>query len=184
MRASSYHEEWGGDEFMDKLSEYTLTYPIADEALADLDWATPEDEIFFYEDLEDLTGAEIPDNVLDGALGGELKVAQLSNSLLGLVKEARISTQQEKSRAKIYRMANKAKIARSAKRRRRRQKGGMQLKRKRVGSAAGGYSFIAAAPSVPNTAASSPKAAPTSGINFAPKINTGSTQKVHNWKAL
>lgn len=59
-----------------------------------------------------------------------------------LIKEARLSTPAEKAKMRQYRQKNKAQLAMKAKRRSREQKQGVRRKKKRIGTAAGGYSFI------------------------------------------
>lgn len=57
-------------------------------------------------------------------------------------KQARLSTPAEKAKMRAYRMANKAKLARKAKIRRMKQRTGVQRKKKRIGAASSGYSFV------------------------------------------
>lgn len=59
-----------------------------------------------------------------------------------LVKLARIATAQERLAAKRYREMHKAQLNRKAKKRRRMIAAGVVLPKTRVGTAAGGYSFV------------------------------------------
>ena len=88
-----------------------------------------------------------------GAVGGIIGMA--GGTLLSdidlvrrsrLSKLARVSTSQEREKSRQYRQQNRAKVRLAAKRRKRRQDAGIQLKKSRVGTAAGGYSFVMSSP--------------------------------------
>ncbi len=191
MKASHYHQEWGSDPVLDKLAEYTETYPTQEDALADIDWRTDDDEIFFYQDIEELTQTDFSDEALDSAFVGDLKVAHLVELLSIMEKNARITTQAERIRMKQYRMKNKAKLRRKARIRRRKEKSGMRRRKKRVGTAAGGYTFITAPPKTPKSKRTStkspaqPRLPQDSGTgNYAPDQQTTSTERRSKLKPL
>lgn len=188
MKASAYHQEWGDSPVHDKLAEYTESYPVDGDALADLDWRTDEDEIFFYQDVEELACADFTDKALDAAFEGTLKVSHLVAILGMMEKSAKISTQAERAKMRQYRMANKAMIARKAKIRRRKEKSGARRKKKRVGTAAGGYSFIISPPRSSKSSGGSQGARPKAPSqpkgygDFNPVSNTSSTHVMSTLK--
>jgi len=63
-----------------------------------------------------------------------------------MIKVARLSTARERERSRMYRQQNKAKVRLARKKRERLQRSGAKLKKSRIGSAAGGYSFVMASP--------------------------------------
>jgi hypothetical protein len=93
-----------------------------------------------------------------------------------LLKIAKISTQAEREKSRQWRMKNKEKAKRYAKRIKRQIKQGVRIPMKRVGSAAGGYSFVAQGKQVKPSQGSSASHSGSSKVNFDPLKNTGSTQ--------
>lgn len=137
MKASFYHEI--DDPITYLLSKYTETIPIKTASLADLDWI--DDPILFTEELEDISGFEFDNNQLESFFDGTMKVAEMVD-LFTMKKIAKITSQSDRARMRSYRMKNKAELARKAKIRRRKTKQGVHRVKKRIGTAAGGYSFI------------------------------------------
>jgi len=189
MKASNYHMEWMDDPILEKIAEYTETYPLPEEQLADLDWQTEDDEIFFYQDIEEESEIDFSNEALDAAFGGELKVAHLLSLLGQMEKNARISTQSERTKARMYRMQNKAEISRKAKIRRRKTRSGVHRKKKRIGTAAGGYQFITA----PSSSGGANRAQPrlpkhtsmkSSDADYDPEQKVDSTESRSTLRAL
>lgn len=94
-----------------------------------------EDECLdFVAYIEDEADAEFPLDDIDSVIDGTVHDFVL--------KVAAITSAKDRAKAKMYYQNNKAAVKRKARRRRRRQQMGVQRKRKRMGSAATGYSFI------------------------------------------
>jgi len=73
-----------------------------------------------------------------------------------MIKVARLSTARERERSRLYRQQNKAKVRLARKKRERLQRSGAKLKKSRIGSAAGGYSFVMASPQTSGPSGVSP----------------------------
>ena len=59
-----------------------------------------------------------------------------------LTKEAKLTTPEQRAKMKQYRQKNKAKLSMKAKRRKQKEQQGAKRKKKRIGTAAGGYTFV------------------------------------------
>lgn len=79
---------------------------------------------------------------LNRIFDGEMTALEVSECVSNMAKEAKISTPEERARARRYRQKNKAELARKSKIRRQKIKSGLKRKRKRIGTAAGGYQFV------------------------------------------
>lgn len=173
MKASMYHQSWGDDPVLDKLAEYTETYPIEDTKLAELDWVCDDSDIDAFADIEEEIMRPFSEKALDAAFDGTLKVSHLVE-LCGLMeKKAKITTAPERERMRRYYRKNKHKIKRKAKMRRLKERHGAHRRKKRLGTAAGGYQFVQTADRGPKVQSGkapkySTKKAPKSGQDFNP----------------
>lgn len=79
---------------------------------------------------------------LSAIFDGDMTALEVSECVSKMAKEAKISTPEERARARRYRQKNKAELARKSKIRRQKIKSGLKRKRKRIGTAAGGYQFV------------------------------------------
>jgi hypothetical protein len=168
-RASMWHvfDRHPIKEFVEEL---TGVYPQDSDTLPDLfgeDEMGDDDEldkeasecspmVYFLNEVEDAYGRDLPEELMLPLMTGELGLDALINHLDDQSKVAKITTQQERTRMRAYRIANKEKLRRSAKRRRRELKTGRRIARKRLGTAAGGYSFMVAPVAAPKRSASMP----------------------------
>lgn len=156
---------------MEKLSGYTGFYPEMESPLAELDWISEDDEILFYQDLEESSEVDLTDELLDKSFGGELKLSQFLAVLPMMEKQAAITTQADRARMRTYRLTHKTQLQRKAKIRKMKQRSGMQRKKQRVGSAAGGFSFIETPSSGPKIKTSVSSTSDTTSRVSLPKFN-------------
>lgn len=68
--------------------------------------------------------------------------AKTEGRLTVFAKEAQITSIQDKTKAKLYRQTHKTELDIKAKKRKNKQKAGIISKKKRIGTAAGGYTFV------------------------------------------
>lgn len=169
MKASNYYI-YDDDPVLEKVAEYCSSHPVEN-----FDWVSEDDALLAMEAVEDEFNIDIPDSLLDEVFSDEIKVADF------IEKIARISTQREKSQAKQYRMRNKAKIQLAAQKRKRAIQAGSHRVKKRVGSAAGGYSFVEQPREIKGVNTSSASNTHLkSKHNFDPNKNTSSTAKTYH----
>lgn len=102
----------------------------------------------------------------------------------GLHKVAKITTQAERARMKRYRMENKAELARKAKIRRRKQKTGQHRKKKRIGTAGAGYSFVVDPGAGPSGRPLVKTKSVNTGTDFTPNRNLGHTIRSSELRGL
>jgi len=113
-----------------------------DTSTSEIDWVSDDDQILCCQAIEEITGISIPDNDIERFFYGDITIGEIISMCDELEKLGAITTPEQRARQRQYYMANKAKIARRARRRRQQQKSGMKIKKRRVGSAATGYTFI------------------------------------------
>lgn len=153
MRSTIYSDWWGDDDenlVMSKLSEHVIGDFSPEDTAASIDWIGESDDeaedsdedILFVLSLQEDFGLDIDDSKMESFFAGELKVAEL---ISGMDKEAALSSPEDKARARIYRIQNAIALKRKAKKRRKLIKQGLKRPMQRIGSAAGGYSFIPSA---------------------------------------
>ena len=180
MKASEYHL-WEDDPVLDKVAEYAYSTPMSDDSFDEVDWVSEDDRLLCIDAIEDEFECEFSDEELASMFDGDMKMAELSIKARIFEKVARISTAKEKAQAKQYRMQNKAKIQRASNIRKAKIQSGAHRVRKRVGSAAGGFSFVQAPPSSGggNSGSSSvhKSVSMSTGTNYSPMANTSSTAK-------
>jgi len=96
-------------------------------------------------------------------------------------KLAKITSHQDRQRMRQYRRRNKAKLKRKSNRRKRKQDMGIKRKKKRLGTASGGYSFVydggSNKPKQGRSASSPSRGVSASGTSFNPAGNTRSTYR-------
>lgn len=153
MKSSMYQEHWEEAEnpILAKLAEHVEGDFCPDDTSASIDWIGESDDdnldadedVLFIAGIEEDLGLFLSDSEADRFFAGEMKISELLE--LGMSKEAKLSSPQEKARARIYRLQNAVALKRKAKKRRRLIKQGIKRSQKRIGSAAGGYSFIPSA---------------------------------------
>lgn len=131
MRASHYHRD---EAPLTKEASMEKTAYIA------LPWSTEEQAIACLVELEKEANMCFRDDELDRIFEGRWSTGDILSTL---EKHAKLSTPEEKERARRYRQQNKAEIARRSKIRRQKIRSGVQRKRRRTGSAEGGYQFVA-----------------------------------------
>jgi hypothetical protein len=193
MKSSMYEEHWGEDidPILTKLSEYTESEFNLEDTSASIDWHGESDDdaldadedVLFVAALEEDLGLELSDDEADRFFAGEMKIAELLQ--IGLSKEAKLSSPQEKARARIYRLQHAVALKRKAKKRRRLIKQGIKRAQKRIGSAAGGYSFIPSAGSSVGHVVAMTGGAGTSSVgsmNFSP--HSSPSMSVMNTQSL
>ena len=139
MKSSFYHTQ-NEDQFLDFISEYTAEYPCDFEKIAELSFEDEDDLILCLNDMEENFDFDFSDNDLEKIFEGEMKCANLHD--IDMEKTARITTGQERAKMRQYRLKNKATLARKARKRKRQLDMGLRRQKSRVGTAAGGYSFI------------------------------------------
>lgn len=179
------------------LEEITGVYPQDTDALPDLfnEDETQSDEgelekqaasyspmVYFMNEIEDLYERDMPEQLQLELMTGEAHVEHLIDFMDGAHdKQAKISTQAERVRARSYRIANKERLRRAAKKRRRELQIGKRLARKRIGTAAGGYSFVMDAGGGPKKSVSTSAAKVSMpNLNFAPTKQLSSSASA--WK--
>lgn len=169
MRASHYHTDH--EEGIDKISETSFIH---------LPWPSEEAYIECLVGLEKDAMRCFRDDELDAMLDGKMTVSDVVNCFSDMVKESALSTPQERERMRAYREKNKGELARKAKIRRDKIKSGIHRKKKRIGSAGGGYSFVSGSSfgggsggggSTPSRLSSVPEG------DFNPNKNTSSTRR-------
>ncbi len=169
MKASTYYI-YEDEPMLEKVAEYCNSYPVED-----FDWVSEDDAVLAMQSLEDEFDIEMPDELLEEVFSDEIKVAEF------LEKVAKLSTQREKSRAKQYRLRNKAKIQLAAQKRKRAIQAGSHRVKKRVGTAAGGYSFVEQPQQQKQVKPTSASATHLkSKHNFDPNKNVSSTAKTYH----
>lgn len=168
MKASHYyiHE---GDPVMEKIAEHCESFPVED-----FEWISEDDALLAMDDIEDIIDKDIPDDLLEAVFEGEIKVAEF------IEKIAKLSTQKEKSRAKRYRLANKAKIQMAARKRKRKIESGAHRVKKRIGNAAGGYSFVEQPQKMRASSASKTHMSNSSPHSFDPNRNISMTAQTYH----
>lgn len=154
MRSVIYNDWWAdeddGDEILQKLASHTIGNPTMDDTSASIEWIGESDDesqdsdedILFLLELQEDYGLHIDDAKMESFLSGDLKIAEL---ISGMDKNAALSSPEDKARARIYRIQNAIALKRKAKKRRKLIKQGLKRPMQRIGSAAGGYSFIPSA---------------------------------------
>jgi len=196
-RASLWHVE-EDNMIKDAIFEYAGVYPMDDDLICDLfgedelteDETSNEDAavLRFFDKVAEQR-EDLEEGLVYGLLSGELTVGELCAWWEDTTKRAAITSQQDRAKMKQYRLANKQKLRRAAKKRRMLISKGQKLKMKRVGSAAGGYSYVMDAGSMKRPKSSAPAPAPTLGsskssFNFNPTkqmSSIASTTKM-GWK--
>ena len=97
------------------------------------------------------------------------------------LKIGKITSQAQRAKMKAYRMQHKAELARKAKIRRRKQRTGQQRKKKRIGTAANGFSFVMdpqSGPSFSTSPGRSSSGGSSVSMDFKPDKHTGTTEKL------
>lgn len=178
MKATLYHNSQG-NELLDKIASYTMSYPASGETVADLDWADDDSDVLCLNDIEEDFGFDFTDDQLEAIFDGQVKVAELCD--IEMQKQAKITSQRDRARMRMYRMRNKAKLKRKQKIRKRKIQAGSHRRKKRIGTAAGGYSFIEQGsgnmPSGSRGSSVKMTSVPSSGTDFNPNKNTHSTSR-------
>lgn len=179
MKSSMYEELWGDeiDPILIKLAEFVESDFDIDCTSADIEWIGESDDdnvdadedVLFIAALEEDLGLVLSDEESERFFAGEMKLAELIQ--IGFSKEAKLSTPQEKARARTYRLQNAVALKRKAKKRRKLLKQGIKRSQKRIGTAAGGYSFIPSAGGTVGNVASMSGGSTShaaSSMNFSP----------------
>lgn len=163
---------------------WVLGEPDPMEKFADLDFGSEYGDVEFLDALEEFLSIEIDKSAMLHLLSEDICVHDVPEFI---EKNARKSTAQEKARAKQYRMRNKHEISRKAKIRRRKIKSGQHIQKARVGSAAGGYSFVMkpqGKKAVSTSSTRSSTGGTSVGIDFDPGKNIGTTARPTKLKPL
>jgi hypothetical protein len=195
-----YQESWGDEihPIMEKLAQFTGCDDYCDQdTSASIDWIGESDDdesdgdedVLFIAALEEDLGISLSDLDIERFFSGDMKIAELME--IQLSKEAKLSTPQEKARARTYRLQNAVSLKRKSKKRRKLLKSGIKRAQKRVGTAAGGYSFIPSAGAksggVPSMSSGS-TGRPSSNMNFSPhaspKMSVMNSQSLNKMAAM
>lgn len=184
MKASNYHAI-DSNPICDFISEYTNDFPVLHEKIAELSWCSDDDMILCLNDMEEEFNILFSPEQLEKMFDGEMKLASLFDG--ELEKTARLSTAKEKAQSRQYRMRNKAALARKAKIRSMKTKAGIHKVKQRVGTAAGGYSFVQKPGGGLQTASQGSVSHATSGgsgHNFNPNAHVSSKQEITTLRKL
>lgn len=133
------------DAAISKIAEYhAFSVPSSNSTVTEIDWFDEDEDILFLIGMEEDYDLDIDELKKEAFLAGEISIANL---LTGeeLLKEAQISTPEEKAKKRIYSLQHAIQIKRKAKKRRKQIKQGLIRPTQRLGSAASGYTFIPAA---------------------------------------
>lgn len=105
---------------------------------------TPSDALVKSANINDpVTVEALGDGTFKVVEGAEiLEKAKLLNRITVMTKEAKITSIEERTKSKLYRQTHKAQLDIKAKKLKAKQKAGIVSKKKRIGTAAGGYTFI------------------------------------------
>lgn len=145
MRASFYMDDTIEDAAISKIAEYhAFSIPSSNSTVEEIDWFDEDEDILFLIGMEEDYGLDIDELKKEAFLAGEISIANLLTDD-ALLKEARISTPEEKAKKRIYSLQHAIQIKRKAKKRRRQIKQGLIRPSQRLGSAASGYTFIPSA---------------------------------------
>lgn len=177
MKATLYHNSQG-NELLDKVASYTRSYPASGESVSELDWIEEDADIMCLNDIEEDFGFDFTDAQLEAIFDGQVKVAELCD--IEMQKQAKITSQRDRARMRMYRMRNKAKLKRKRKIRQRKIQAGSHRTKKRIGTAAGGYSFIEQGSGMPSSSRGATvkmTSVPSSGTDFNPNKNPYSTSR-------
>lgn len=146
MRASFYTDDTMEDASISKIAEYyASSIPSSSHTVEDIDWYEEDDDILFLISMEEDYDLDLSDFKKEAFLAGEISIANLMVGEDFLLKEARISSPEEKAKKRIYSIQHAIQIKRKAKKRRKQIKQGLIRPNKRIGTAASGYTFIPSA---------------------------------------
>jgi acyl carrier protein len=144
MRSSIYMKYWCDDPIKEMISEKNSFVPDDGTKFSELDW-NENDHIEFIDDIEKKAEIKFTDEELGEIFSEEATISDFHSILKTacINKEAKITSMSQRSSMKTYRNKNKAQLAMKAKMRRKRIQQGSHIQKNRMGSAAGGYSFVA-----------------------------------------